>query len=173
VASPVVVRSAVPEDFDAWFELFEAVAGEGRWIGAEAPVDREHHREGFLGSIDVRRAARFVAERDDLVVGELYVGRQMGVADLGMLVRSDHRGTGVGSALLAGCLEWCQRSRVHKVTLHVFPHNEAAIALYRKFGFTEEGRLVRHYRRSTGELWDAIAMARILDTTSPGCSLGE
>ena len=66
---------------------------------------------------------------------------------------------------------WCQTSRVHKLTLHVFPHNEAAIALYRKHGFVEEGRLVRHYRRANGELWDAIAMALVLDATSPGCSV--
>ena len=145
----VVVRRAVPEDFDAWFDLFAAVAAEGRWIGAEAPVDREHMRESFLGSGDTRRAARFVAERDDLLVGELYVGRQMGVADLGMLVRNGHRGTGVGTALMDACLDWCRTSRVHKVTLHVFPHNAAAIALYRKCGFTEEGRLVRHYRGPT------------------------
>ena len=43
-------------------------------------------------------------------------------------------------------------------SLEVFPHNEAGIALYRKFGFVEEGRRVKHYRRAGGELWDAIVM---------------
>jgi len=32
-------------------------------------------------------------------------------------------------------------------------HNAAAIALYRKFGFVEEGRRVKHYRRASGELF--------------------
>jgi RimJ/RimL family protein N-acetyltransferase len=40
----------------------------------------------------------------------------------------------------------------------VFTHNTAAIALYRKFGFVEEGRRIRQYRRASGELWDSIIM---------------
>jgi L-amino acid N-acyltransferase YncA len=46
--------------------------------------------------------------------------------------------------------------------LSVFPHNEAAIALYRKFGFREEGRRVEHIRRASGELWDLIDMGLLL-----------
>jgi ribosomal protein S18 acetylase RimI-like enzyme len=41
---------------------------------------------------------------------------------------------------------------LHKLTLSVFPHNEAAIALYRKFGFLEERRRTKHIRRASGEL---------------------
>jgi RimJ/RimL family protein N-acetyltransferase len=55
------------------------------------------------------------------------------------------------------------RSRgLHKLALSVFPHNEAAIALYRKFGFVEEGRRRRHVRRANGELWDLIEMGLLL-----------
>jgi RimJ/RimL family protein N-acetyltransferase len=42
--------------------------------------------------------------------------------------------------------------------LEVWPHNTAAIALYRRVGFVEEGRKRRHYRRRNGELWDAVLM---------------
>ena len=44
----------------------------------------------------------------------------------------------------------------------MFPHNEAAIALYRKFGFVDEGRRVEHIRRADGELWDLIEMGLLL-----------
>jgi ribosomal protein S18 acetylase RimI-like enzyme len=47
---------------------------------------------------------------------------------------------------------------VEKVLLSVYPHNTAAIALYRKFGFVEEGRLARQSRKSTGDE-DEILMA--------------
>jgi RimJ/RimL family protein N-acetyltransferase len=40
----------------------------------------------------------------------------------------------------------------------VFAHNSAAIALYRKYGFREEGRRIKQYRRASGELWDSIVM---------------
>ena len=51
---------------------------------------------------------------------------------------------------------------MHKLSLSVFPHNAAAIAVYRKFGFVEEGRRVRHLRRASGELWDPIDMGLLL-----------
>jgi ribosomal protein S18 acetylase RimI-like enzyme len=40
----------------------------------------------------------------------------------------------------------------------VYPHNTGAIALYRSFGFVEEGRLARQSRKSYGDE-DEILMA--------------
>jgi RimJ/RimL family protein N-acetyltransferase len=40
----------------------------------------------------------------------------------------------------------------------VFPYNEAAIALYERFGFVREGYRKEHYRRGD-EFVDAILMA--------------
>jgi RimJ/RimL family protein N-acetyltransferase len=173
MADELTVRRAEPADFDAWFQLFEGVATEGRWIGAEAPVTPDALREGFQSTLDTDRAARFVAELDGQLVGELSVRRSAGVADLGMLVRDGYRGRGIGSALLEACLDWSRANRAHKVTLTVFPHNAAGLALYRKFGFTVEGRLVRHWKRRTGQLWDAIQMGLVLDDTAPGSPYGD
>jgi hypothetical protein len=38
----------------------------------------------------------------------------------------------------------------------------ASMWLYRKSGFTEEGRRVMQYRRASGELWDSIVMGLVL-----------
>jgi RimJ/RimL family protein N-acetyltransferase len=86
----------------------------------------------------------------------------LGFGELGMLVAAGWRGRGVGTALVAASIEWARARRLHKLTLGVFPHNQAAIALYRKFGFVEEGRRVRHIRRASGELWDLIEMGLLL-----------
>ena len=85
-----------------------------------------------------------------------------------MSVAADYRGRGVGTALLASVAEWAETNAAHKLTLQVWPHNQAARALYERFGFVEEGRLHRHYRRNSGELWDAIVMGLVLDHESPG-----
>jgi ribosomal protein S18 acetylase RimI-like enzyme len=49
-----------------------------------------------------------------------------------MMVAADWRGRGVGTALVAAAIEWARARGLHKLTLSVFPHNEAAVALYRK-----------------------------------------
>jgi ribosomal protein S18 acetylase RimI-like enzyme len=68
----------------------------------------------------------------------------------------------VGSALLEAAIERARSDGLHKLALDVFPHNTAAIALYRKFGFVEEGRRAKHYRRASGELWDSVVMGLVL-----------
>jgi RimJ/RimL family protein N-acetyltransferase len=64
--------------------------------------------------------------------------------------------------LLTSAIEWSRAHGLHKLTLNVFPHNEAALALYRKFGFVEEGLRVKQIRRSSGELWDLVEMGLLL-----------
>ena len=79
-----------------------------------------------------------------------------------MAVAREWRGRGVGSALLAAAIERARERELHKLSLSVFAHNSAAIALYRKFGFVEEGRRVKHFRRASGELWDSLEMGLLL-----------
>jgi len=160
----VSVRPATVDDVDALVGLYAAVAEEGRWIGGEAPVDKVERRPRFETTIRRDDAQFFVAEDDGRMVGELSIEvAGYGVADLGMMVAADARGRGIGSALLSAAIEWARGAGAHKVALQVWPHNEAGIALYRKFGFEEEGRLRRHYRRRNGELWDAVIMGLLLD----------
>ena len=145
-------------------DVFEAVAAEGRWIATEVPFDRAERARRFEQTIAVREdATMFVAVDGDTVVGQLFIEvAPYGVADLGMSIALDYRGRGLGSALMETAIEWAGEHGAHKVALQVWPHNEAAIALYRKFGFEEEGRLRRHYPRQNGELWDALIMGRQL-----------
>jgi ribosomal protein S18 acetylase RimI-like enzyme len=79
-----------------------------------------------------------------------------------MAIAEGWRGRGVGTALMEGCVHWARERGVHKLALQVWPHNDAAIRLYEKFGFEREGVLRAHYRRQNGELWDAIVMGLLL-----------
>ena len=74
------------------------------------------------------------------------------------MVALDARRQGVGTALLQAAVDWAREGGVRKLELHVFPWNEAAIALYDAFGFEREGYRKRHYRRG-GDYVDAILMA--------------
>lgn len=159
-----VVRRARVEDLPAVVDLLAAVAGEGRWIGTEGPVDRADRLARLRGALGEESQALYVATAAEQVIGELGLKLQRyGVAELGMLVATRWRSRGVGGALLAAGVEWARESGAHKVGLQVWPHNAVARALYRKFGFIEEGVLRRHYRRRNGEIWDAVVMGLVLD----------
>jgi RimJ/RimL family protein N-acetyltransferase len=167
------IRPAEPDDFDAWVEVFEAVAAEGKWLGSEAPLDRDARRRGYDQTMADPNAAIFLAEAEDATpsrqVGNIYIHVEpSGVADLGMAVADGWRGQGVGRALMTAAIDFARDHGAHKVTLQVWPHNTRAIALYEKFGFEHEGRLRRHWRRRNGQLWDALVMGLVLDTASPG-----
>ncbi|MDQ4069834.1 MAG: GNAT family N-acetyltransferase [Actinomycetota bacterium] len=169
----VRVRRARPEDVDALVELFVAVVDEGRWLGTEPPVDRVTQRERFLEHVDaIARGAAVVAVAGEEVVGHARVDvAPYNVAGLWMMVAAPWRGRGVGGALVDAIVEASRELGVHKVALQVWPHNVAALRLYRRHGFVEEGLLRRHYPRRDGALWDAVVMGLVLDETSPGSPL--
>jgi RimJ/RimL family protein N-acetyltransferase len=153
----VVVRASREDDRLALATLYAEVAEERDGIGAEPPVDVEARAARW------RLEGDFLAEADGRIVGSIHVEPSShGFGELGMAVARDWRGRGVGSALLAAGIDWARGYGLHKLSLTVFTHNAAAIALDRKFGFVEEGRLVKHFRRQSGELWDGIEMGLLL-----------
>jgi len=167
-APPFSLRRAVAADFDAYMDAFESVAAEGRWMGAEAPIDRGGRRAGFELSIGGRDSVAFLADSGGRIVGAGYASLNGGIAELGMFVVAGHRGAGVGRALLDAVVDWARAAGAHKVSLAAWPTNHAAIGLYARSGFRIEGTRRRHYRRSSGALWDSVVMGLVLDTSSPG-----
>lgn len=163
------VRRAEPRDAPALVALAREVGAEPEgWLIADGEwrsvgEERRHLRA-------VRTSAHvgvFVAETEDGIVGRLTVAREphpacSHVADLGLMVSRGERGRGIGSALLAAAEGWARTVGVRKIELHVFPHNEAAIALYERVGYVREGYRRSQFRRGS-ELIDAILMAKMLE----------
>ncbi len=175
----VVVRRAQPGDAGALVALAEEVASEPEgWLISDGAWRTPGEERRFLRAL--RRysdAAVFVAEiveqmgtgsilspsTSQRIVGRLSLGRDphpasRHVADIGLMVAASHRRRGIGNALLEAAVDWARATEVRKLELHVFPHNEAAIALYERFGFSREGYRRGHYRRGP-EYLDAILMA--------------
>jgi ribosomal protein S18 acetylase RimI-like enzyme len=153
------VRAASADDARGMAELFAAVAGERDGIATEPPVDIGERTAQFTAAI----AGSVVAVDGGQVIGMLHVeATRHGFGEVGMCVDSAWRGRGVGSALMRAAISLAREQGLHKLSLEVFAHNTAAIALYHRCGFTEEGRRIRHYRRASGELWDSIVMGLAL-----------
>lgn len=81
-------------------------------------------------------------------------------AVLGMGIVAAYRGQGIGGRMLASTLELARARGIRRAELNVRTDNAPAIALYRRFGFVEEGTC-RNYMRVDGVDYDALLMARL------------
>jgi RimJ/RimL family protein N-acetyltransferase len=162
------IRPADAADAEALVELGRAVGREPEgWLITDDWRGAGDERRYLKALRRFPYAAVFVAEAEDgTIVGRLSLARDQHpasahVADLGLLVAREHRRRGVGRELLAQAVAWAREQGVRKLELHVFPYNEAAIALYEQFGFEREGYRRQHYRRPNGYV-DAILMAYLV-----------
>lgn len=81
-------------------------------------------------------------------------------AVLGMGIIAAYRGQGIGSRMLATTLELALARGIRRSELIVRSDNAVAIALYRRFGFVDEGTC-RNYMRVDEVDYDALRMARL------------
>jgi L-phenylalanine/L-methionine N-acetyltransferase len=160
----VIVRHAEPDDYQALHRIFsgpKAIAGTMQLPLPSAEAWRKRLVESPEGLFSL------VACVDDEVVGSLGLEtsptrwRMRHVGSIGMAVRDDWQGKGVGTALMEAALDladsWLNLTRIE---LRVYVDNSAAVALYKNFGFEIEGTHRRLAFRN-GEYVDAYSMARI------------
>lgn len=113
-------------------------------------------------SADARSLVAILNER---IVGDIGLhpakGRRAHAATIGMGVHDDFTRRGIGRALLGEAImiadEWLNLRRLE---LTVYADNEAAIGLYKSFGFEVEGMMAQYAFRG-GVYVDALSMARL------------
>lgn len=82
------------------------------------------------------------------------------VVDLTIAVHEGYQGRGVGTRLLSHLIDWARANpRIDRMELRVRSSNASAIALYKKLGFVEEGRMVRRLKIAPGQYLDDLVMA--------------
>ena len=161
----MIIRRAEPSDAQGLTALGNAVGAEpeGWLVTTNGWRDPAEERRYLRAIRRYPNAAVFVAEDEGHIVGRLSVSRDQHpasrhVADLGLMVAASHRRRGIGTALLEAAVKWGRAAGIHKLELHVFPYNDAAISLYEQFGFVKEGYRRAHYRRGSDYV-DAVLMA--------------
>ncbi len=93
-----------------------------------------------------------VAEEDGKVIGFCDVHRVMPgyevshIGSLGIAIRKEYRGKGIGKMLMKKTIEQC-KGNFEMLILGVFAGNQKAISLYEDMGFTEYGILHNAIKR--------------------------
>jgi L-phenylalanine/L-methionine N-acetyltransferase len=164
MSNTITIRRTEPTDYEAIYRIFSGP--KVVWGTLQLPypsLETWRKRlaeppEGIFG---------LVACVEGEVVGHLNFHmapnhpRRRHAAGLGMAVRDDYQGQGVGSALMQAAVDladhWMNLARLE---LEVYVDNEPAIRLYKKFGFVIEGTMICYAYRD-GEYVDTYTMARI------------
>lgn len=164
VGHPIVVRRAELRDAEAIQAIFNGPKVIAGTLQLPYPsAEKWRKRLADVAATDYL----LVATIDGEVVGNVGLHevskspRRRHVGGIGMSVRDDRQGRGVGTALMRAALEladgWINYQRLE---LWVYTDNLPALALYRKFGFVIEGTCRAHAFRD-GRYADTYAMARL------------
>ena len=160
---PITIRRVEPSDYEALQRVFagpRVVWGTLQLPFPSVEMWRKRLAEPPEGTFGL------VACIDSEVVGQLNIHtfpnspRRRHVGQIGMGVRDDWQGQGVGTALMQAAMDvadnWLNLLRLE---LEVYTDNEPALRLYKRFGFVIEGTFTRHAYRD-GQYVDVHAMAR-------------
>ena len=146
----IVIEQVHAEDWQVWRDLrLRALATDpdafGSTLAEWQDADEPRWRDGFATVLF--RAIAVVDGRPSGMIGcrESSAGTDPaaspGVEIVSVWVSPSVRGRGVGDALIAAALRWAARDRPDRtVLLQVREANAAAIALYRRNGFVDDGR---------------------------------
>ena len=94
-------------------------------------------------------AHRMVASIDQSIVGWAALSPvsdrcvYAGVAENSVYIHSDHRGAGVGRALLVALLASAEKAGIWTIQTGIFPENTASLALHERCGYRVVGRRER------------------------------
>jgi ribosomal protein S18 acetylase RimI-like enzyme len=158
------LRPATENDAEALIQAVDSVAREMVYfLRSRFELDVEKERI-FIAEAAERGNLMLLAELDGRIVGWVTLFRARAeflqhTAELGMGVLGGYRGIGIGTALMEHALKWAREQSFEKINLGVRASNERARALYRKFGFVEEGYRVQEIKDLEGRYDDSVEMA--------------
>ncbi len=166
------IRSATREDAHACARILKEGADDGLVARSDevdpAAISRqiESARAASNSFAIVATVPKAGGGDDDEVIGLLLLEgapllRLYDVARLTMAVTPEHRGRGVGRALMEYAMEVADASGlIRKIELLTRAFNERSIRLYASLGFVEEGRLKARLKLEDGTYCDDVCMAR-------------
>jgi len=172
--SDLRIRPAVPEDADAIAAYMHRLYSE--------PHNNVSHDPG-QGAITVEETLAYIARLNTTPDSGIYVVATIGnaivgdarwtrgsrltnrhAATMGFSVDAAWRRRGIATALMHYMMAWAREHALVRLELKVFSRNTAAIALYQKFGFREEGR--HPYAFCKQGIWvNDLTMALVLPPT--------
>lgn len=170
----VCIRTRAPKDTEKVLDFLESVFSDDVFFLTTI----EEIKEDWSAEKSLERTRLFsehelklllITEIDDQIVSmsDIECGerkRNQHVGKIGLSIRREYRGIGLGTAIMQTMIDWATAHPViEKLALGVWAKNERAIRLYKKMGFIEEGRKIKGVKYADGAYDDCILMARFVE----------
>jgi len=167
--SKVTLRPAEPGDSCEILDTIRSNALERSYVlmeqyGKDAPSEKD-----FIEDLDRDKNLLIVAVSDREVVGCLAALQADGgqrdetahILHVGLHLREELRGLGIGSKMLSYAVKWARQSGFKKMEASIFTPNRRSLHLFGKAGFKEEG--IRKHRIQVGtDFIDEVLVGKIL-----------
>ncbi|MFI5772162.1 GNAT family N-acetyltransferase [Streptomyces sp. NPDC051658] len=163
------LRGIEPDDWTAFMRFAEDEERLGDVLNP--PRSAEGHRAwakeqaAAKSDGDCFRLAIEAADTGETVgaVGSFHADPRSGWFEYGITIGADHRRNGYAAEAVLLLLRFMfAERRFHRCQARIFAHNEASLALHRRLGFVEEGRL-RDHVFFAGRHHDLVMMGMLAD----------
>ncbi len=149
----IQIRPAKEGDIDGMSKLLSQLFT----IETDFISDEKKQSMGLKLLLDTVGAHIVVAEENDRVIGMATVQILISTAEGGyvgliedVVVDNEHRGKGVGGALLDYLYAWARDNGLTRLQLAADKENGAALAFYKKSGWNQTGLVVMRFGGKTG-----------------------
>jgi phosphinothricin acetyltransferase len=161
----ITIREATIEDASSICLIYNQGI-EDRVATLETQLRTPEERAGWLAARGPRHPVLVAVNRDEAVVGWGSLNQfnprpaYDNVAEFSVYVGREHRGQGIGDALLATLEERARSLGFHKMVLAAFPTNAPGMRLYERHGFATVG-VYREQGMLEGRWVDVIVMEKV------------
>ena len=166
----IVYREAETDDAEEMISYLNIVGGESDNLmhgpdGFKVPVEAVRRR--IQASHDSDNSVILIALEGEKIIARAELAGFPGArlrhnARFSISVRKDYWNKKIGTTLMIKIIERAKKMNLHNIELEVVADNKAAIALYRKMGFSDVG-VYKNYWFENNVYKDAIAMQKCLD----------
>jgi L-amino acid N-acyltransferase YncA len=135
------IRDAVAKDLPAIVEIYNSTIL-SRAVSADTEPVSVEQRSPWFDEHEPSRRPIWVMESGEEIIGWLslsdFYDRRLAyhaTAEIGVYVREDHRGEGIGRRLVEEAVRRGPELGLNTLTAGAFAHNEASVRLFEKMGF--------------------------------------
>jgi phosphinothricin acetyltransferase len=163
----IKVRRATQDDAPDFHSGFKNVVEEQMWFPTFTPNSHVSDWAHWIERTNQNREILLVAHVDGIYAGHLSLQPEewqasQHVAKLGIIVRKESRGIGVGKSLMLSGHSIASKKAYTKIVLSTFEDNIPAIKLYESLGYRIVGFRKKHFNMPKGFI-DEVLMEKELE----------